>query len=486
MRALRRKRAKDAQTHGGLKKTKKIRVRFFLEDSTDDQLKSSAIKIEPYSYYKENIFGQEDFYLYRGIMNFYSGEYDKAIQDYELSIKSKQDQKDLEGNNNGGDDNQSNSSNQTDLSNVGLCSLNIHESHFNILLCLILKKDYKQCMEKINKLIQEVPKKYVKSFYLIRGIIQAALGNNSKNKSDFEIYQKTDPQTFMEFTQNKQSVSLNPFPLGNRVCAQFPEIKFSVPSQLQQTIHSFYSRPSFSFPFVKPPNMIPNVDESVLQSEFDLKNVTPPKPEAPWIKRCDYGIKFTDEIQVVDESTALFTETEESMMQVNNGGDNQQNQNHEDGNSSDDSSSPFRNKNNPQDYNAYQNPYSNLQDPNQQQNLNERYYLRNYVKEQRAVMLKAISEQVMRNEFNFFREEMEEENMNRELMEQEMIMNDTDDTSDQENDAMGYEDDENQQNNEDIQDQLRHHLYGEDDIISDGIKNIIVDNEVEIDEDINL
>ena len=45
-------------------------------------------------------------------------------------------------------------------------------------------------------------------------------------------------------------------------------------------------------------------------------------------------------------------------------------------------------------------------------------------------MLKAISEQVMRNEFNFFREEMEEENMNRELMEQEMNMNDTDDTSD--------------------------------------------------------
>lgn len=42
--------------------------------------------------------------------------------------------------------------------------------------------------------------------------------------------------------------------------------------------------------------MIPNVDESVLVSEFDLKNVAPPKPEAPWIKRCDYGIKFTDEI----------------------------------------------------------------------------------------------------------------------------------------------------------------------------------------------
>lgn len=42
--------------------------------------------------------------------------------------------------------------------------------------------------------------------------------------------------------------------------------------------------------------MIPNVDEKMLQSEFNMKDVAPPKPEAPWIKRCDYGIKFTDEI----------------------------------------------------------------------------------------------------------------------------------------------------------------------------------------------
>jgi hypothetical protein len=94
----------------------------------------------------------------------------------------------------------------------------------------------------------------------------------------------------------------------------FPEIKFTIPIPSQQSQYHFYSRPSFSFPFVKPPNMIPNVDESVLTSEFDLKNTSPPKPEAPWIKRCDYGIKFTDEIQVIDESTALASETEESTM----------------------------------------------------------------------------------------------------------------------------------------------------------------------------
>lgn len=48
----------------------------------------------------------------------------------------------------------------------------------------------------------------------------------------------------------------------------------------------FYSRPSFSFPFVKPPNMIPNVDESLLFTEFgDTKNeFIIPSPQALWIK----------------------------------------------------------------------------------------------------------------------------------------------------------------------------------------------------------
>lgn len=57
--------------------------------------------------------------------------------------------------------------------------------------------------------------------------------------------------------------------------------------------------------------MIPNVDDKILLTEFDLKNCYP-KPEAPWIKRCDFGIKFTDEIQVVDHN--VLSDTEMSSM----------------------------------------------------------------------------------------------------------------------------------------------------------------------------
>ena len=38
-------------------------------------------KEEETNYYKENIFNKEDYYLYRGIMHIYDGEYEKAISD---------------------------------------------------------------------------------------------------------------------------------------------------------------------------------------------------------------------------------------------------------------------------------------------------------------------------------------------------------------------------------------------------------------------
>lgn len=42
MRALRRKRAKEGQQNGGMKKQKKFKARFYLEDQADDQLKQQA------------------------------------------------------------------------------------------------------------------------------------------------------------------------------------------------------------------------------------------------------------------------------------------------------------------------------------------------------------------------------------------------------------------------------------------------------------
>lgn len=53
----------------------------------------------------------------------------------------------------------SNTSSQTDLSDVGLCSLNIHEFSYNITLSLIQNKQYEDAFEKVTFMLETLPKK---------------------------------------------------------------------------------------------------------------------------------------------------------------------------------------------------------------------------------------------------------------------------------------------------------------------------------------
>ena len=74
-------------------------------------------------------------------------------------------------------ENNSNWSSQTDLSDVGLCSLNIHEYSFNTAICLILAKDYKQALEKVKYILQTIAKKYAHQIWLIRGVLNSICGH---------------------------------------------------------------------------------------------------------------------------------------------------------------------------------------------------------------------------------------------------------------------------------------------------------------------
>lgn len=54
--------------------------------------------------------------------------------------------------------------------------------------------------------------------------------------------------------------------------------------------------------------MIPCVDNSVL--DFFTSKAVPLKPEAPWIKKCSFGIKFTDEIYITDDDGEITPDEE--------------------------------------------------------------------------------------------------------------------------------------------------------------------------------
>jgi len=136
-------------------------------DFEEDQIIDNIKTVTPFSYYYENIFIDEDFYLYRAVLLTYSGEYEKAIEDFELSLSKKGINKEENQNS----DSDSETSNNTDLSDIGLCSLNIHEAKFNKVICHILLEDYDNAIKLLTYLIDHSPVKYGKKLYLLRGLI---------------------------------------------------------------------------------------------------------------------------------------------------------------------------------------------------------------------------------------------------------------------------------------------------------------------------
>ena len=178
------------------------------------------------NYYKENIFNREDYYLFRAVMYFYAGDYDKAIADFKQTSKIMHANKNLvksqanfnmdngEGYN---AERMSNVSSQTDLSDVGLCSLNVHEFSYNIVLCFIKNKQYEEAFKKITFMLETLPSKYTKEMWLLRGIVAAVIGNYKVSKADFECAEKKDPENYNAFVIEKKPITLNVFPTVQRL-----------------------------------------------------------------------------------------------------------------------------------------------------------------------------------------------------------------------------------------------------------------------------
>ena len=129
---------------------------------------------------------------------------------------------------------------------------------------------YRRAIKIIDRLLEKCPSKYANDIVKMRSILSKWL--SSVRVSTEEMEKDQDDPEFIE-----------PFGNTHRLCRFFPWVKFASKSGRGEI---FLARPSFSFPFVKPPNMIPNVDESLLFNEFGPGNedVNIPQPQALWIK----------------------------------------------------------------------------------------------------------------------------------------------------------------------------------------------------------
>lgn len=99
-------------------------------------------------------------------------------------------------------------SEQTDLSDIGLCSLNKNEVQYNMVLCLIKQKKLRRALKLSKELLEHCPKKYAKDVLRLRSILKKWLKNVESKDGENELQ------------------LIEPFPVQNRLCKYFPWIRF--------------------------------------------------------------------------------------------------------------------------------------------------------------------------------------------------------------------------------------------------------------------
>lgn len=132
-----------------------------IDDRNLDQKEASE-----QNYYRENMFSREDLHLYKGVMLIYVGRFEDAAVEFDKASQVMHAGKNVRAR-----DDQSNHSDQTDLSDVGLCTLNVHEYTYNKLICLICEERFADAMQLCTYLIDTVPKKYLSQLWLLRAQI---------------------------------------------------------------------------------------------------------------------------------------------------------------------------------------------------------------------------------------------------------------------------------------------------------------------------
>ncbi len=139
---------------------------------------SKAQTMEDIELANTNIFAQEDFVLYRAVVRFYLRQYSKALTDfqdaYSLMSSSKTYIKDSE------EDPNAEQSVDSELSDIGLCTLNKYEYTYNSMLCLLMSGDLEKALVLANNVIDNAGIDYVNKMWLIRGAILQTLGKKEE------------------------------------------------------------------------------------------------------------------------------------------------------------------------------------------------------------------------------------------------------------------------------------------------------------------
>jgi hypothetical protein len=112
-----------------------------------------------------------------------------------------------------------NESTNTDLSDIGLCSINRNERIFNILLCYMQLNNVSKAKAQLRKLMERCPAKYTKDVLMIEDILHR-WGKAKKESKTASALAKIEMKEAS--SENTEPLFIEPFAAAHRLCRFFP------------------------------------------------------------------------------------------------------------------------------------------------------------------------------------------------------------------------------------------------------------------------
>ena len=123
--------------------------------------------------------------------------------------------------------------------------------------------------------------------------------NSSEKGKNWELFILLLDELALEVANEEKKQVVDAFEQHHRISKNWPKV------QIPGT--QIFLSMAFSYPFVEPPELLPEFDYT-LMTEFHILKVEN-KPEAPWINRFEKGLIFTPNIQVFENLQLSITTT---------------------------------------------------------------------------------------------------------------------------------------------------------------------------------
>jgi tetratricopeptide (TPR) repeat protein len=293
-----------------LKKDDKTKTKESLCSNEPDQLYDACPEL------KSALFMKEDLIIYRAVISIYLGFYKEAISDFKKIL--------------GGVDRKKASieedtfkSQRSEATAIDSCCSNGSEIVYNMMVCSLLLNDLGSALAYCDTLISSIQQYQRPLAHYIKSKILSEQGNKKKASEEYFEFMKAQDQSMIKSVKQSPCPCIDIFSSESKLSGLFPYLEAKVGENIKIKI-----KPSFSLPRPRAPNIIPKVDDKILEELDPLK--VPCNPEAPWIRREDNIIRFTEEIspyEYIDDEKAKSreekSESEADVKMTENEGNNE-------------------------------------------------------------------------------------------------------------------------------------------------------------------